>query len=282
MGPLLAIFPHPDDETITAGGLLVAAIERGVPVTLICATRGEAGESSIPGLAGTEALGEARERELREAMRLLGVSDVRFLGYRDSGMEGSENALHPNAFVQASVVEAAAELVPAIRELRPAAIVTFGPEGVYGHPDHIHLHHVVRHAVVIAADPAFRTGSWHEPWQTPSLYFGTTPREDMLALLDRPNGPLSKLSETARANLGTPRAEITDILDTRRWKEQKLAALHAHRTQTGEGGPLSGITQEVLEQRLSREFFVRASLPWSDGTDAADLLRDLAAEQDSA
>jgi N-acetyl-1-D-myo-inositol-2-amino-2-deoxy-alpha-D-glucopyranoside deacetylase len=281
VGPLLAIFPHPDDETITAGGLIAAAAERGIPVTLICATRGEAGESSIPGLAGTAQLGQVRERELRDAMQLLGVGDVRFLNYRDSGMEGSASAHHPRAFVQASLTKAAAILVPTIRELRPGALVTYGPEGVYGHPDHVHLHRVVLRAVLDAADPMFEDRPSREPWRTPSLYYGTTPREDMLALLDRPNGPLSKLSETARANLGTPRADITDVFDTRRWQERKLTALRAHRTQTGEGGPLSGITPDVLEQRLAREFFVRATLPWSGAIDVPDLLRELTSEPSS-
>jgi LmbE family N-acetylglucosaminyl deacetylase len=149
---LLAVFPHPDDETITAGGLMAAAVERGVPVTLLCATRGEAGESSIPGIADSDQLGVVREQELRDAMRHLGVDDVRLLDYRDSGMEGSANASNPRAFVQAPVEQAAAKVATVIREVRPGLVVTFGPEGVYGHPDHIHLYHVATRAVLLAAD----------------------------------------------------------------------------------------------------------------------------------
>jgi N-acetyl-1-D-myo-inositol-2-amino-2-deoxy-alpha-D-glucopyranoside deacetylase len=277
--PLLAIFPHPDDETITAGGLMAAAVERGVPVTLVCATRGEAGESSIPEIADSEELGVVREQELRDAMRLIGVSDVRFLDYRDSGMEGSDNAHNPRAFVRAAVAAAAAKLATFIRALRPALIVTYGPEGVYGHPDHIHLYHVTLRAVLDAGDSSYRDRAGAAPWQTPSLYFGTTPREDMLALLDRPNSPLDRLSESARANLGTPRADITHVLNTERWAEPKLAALRAHRTQTGEGGPLSRITSEVLEQRLGHEYFVRGPLPWLATANAPDLLESLIAAQ---
>jgi N-acetyl-1-D-myo-inositol-2-amino-2-deoxy-alpha-D-glucopyranoside deacetylase len=275
--PILAVFPHPDDETIAAGGLMAAAVARGVPVTLLCATRGEAGESSIPGIADSDQLGVVREQELREAMRHLGVVDIRFLGYRDSGMEGSSNARNPRAFVQAPVDEAAAKVAAVIREIRPGVVVTYGPEGVYGHPDHIHLYHVTQRAVLVAADPTFTEGNQSEPWQTPALYFGTMPREDMLRMLDRPNGPMAQLSETALANLGTPRAEITHVLDTRAWNDAKRDALLAHRTQTGEGGPLSGITPEMLDERLSHEYFVRAQLPWSSD-DKPDLLAVLLAE----
>lgn len=271
-GPLLAIFPHPDDETFTAGGLLAAARERGIGVTLVCATRGEAGESAIPGLDHDDVLGEVRERELREAMAKLDVDDVRFLGFRDSGMEGSAEAGHPHAFVRAPICLVASQLADLICEIRPEVIVTFGPEGVYGHPDHLHLHEAAVEAVLIAArtDPA--TAQGQESWRTPSLYFGTAPREDMLAIFDRPNSPLPSLSETARANLGTPRGDITHVLDVRHWDAPKRAAIKAHFTQTGEGGPLGAMPSEALEARIGWEHFVRAELPWGKSEEPQDLL----------
>ena len=115
MQPLLAVFAHPDDETFGAAGVMAAAVERGVPVTVISATRGEAGESSIAGLDDPERLGVVRERELREAMRQIGVSDVRLLGYRDSGMAGSPSAEDPQAFIRAPVETVAARLASHIR-----------------------------------------------------------------------------------------------------------------------------------------------------------------------
>jgi LmbE family N-acetylglucosaminyl deacetylase len=279
MGPLLAIFPHPDDETFTAAGVLAAAADRGVDVTVISATRGEAGESSIAGLDDPEQLGTVRERELRDAMRQLGVSDVRFLGYRDSGMEGSAQAEHPRAFVRAPVPIAAAELVIHIRAIRPRTILTFGPEGLYGHPDHLHLHVVVMQAVLDAADPHKGEQGGHEQWQTPALYFAAFPREEMLALLDRPGSSLASLSEQARANLGVPRAEITHAVDIGPWAERKRAAIAAHVTQVGDGGPLSEVPAAVRERQLQREYFVRASLPWSTPADAQDIIDVLATER---
>ncbi len=281
MQPLIAIFAHPDDETFGAAGIMAAAIERGVPVTVISATRGEAGESSIAGLDDPERLGVVRERELREAMRQIGVSDVRLLGYRDSGMAGSPSAENPLAFVRAPVETVAARLASHIRSVRPRTILTFGPEGLYGHPDHLHMHHVALRAIELAADPAHKDRGGSEPWQTPVLYFAAFPREEMLALLDRPNSPLRSLPADARANLGTPRAEITHTIDIESWADRKRAAIASHRTQTAEGGPLAGIPPEVREWQLSHEYYVRAPLPWSspDSSDASDIIALVAAEQ---
>ena len=278
MGPLLAIFPHPDDETFTVAGTMAAAAARGAHVTVISATRGEAGESSIPGLDDPRRLGEVRERELRDAMRHLGVADVRFLGYRDSGMPGSPAAQHPRAFVRSTVDDAAASLVSPIRELRPRTIVTFGPEGMYGHPDHLHMHHVVLRAVALAAEPAVDSPEPSEPWRTPSLYFGTFPREEMLDILDRPGSPLAFLPPEARDSVGTPLADITQMVDIDPWSEAKRAAIAAHVTQTGEGGPLQHIPDEAIERQLRREYFVRYALPWSaDERDDDDIVARLAA-----
>ena len=261
---------------------MAAAVERGVPVTVINATRGEAGESAIPGLDEPERLGVVRERELREAMRQIGVSDVRLLGYRDSGMAGSPFAEHPRAFVREPVETAAARLVSHIRSVRPQVIVTFGPEGLYGHPDHLHMHHVALRAIQIAADPSYSGRATSEPWQTPVLYFAAFPREDMLALLDRPNSPLRSLPADARANLGTPRSQITHRINIEPWQASKRAAIASHRTQTAEGGPLAGIPPEVIESQLSSEYYVRVPLPWSSPEDEieGDIIASLATEQD--
>jgi LmbE family N-acetylglucosaminyl deacetylase len=276
--PLLAIFPHPDDETFTAAGVMAAAVTRGVPVTAISTTRGESGESGIPGLDDPERLGAVREQELRQAMRAVGVTDVRLLAYRDSGMAGSPAATHPLAFIRAPIDEIAAALVPHIRSLRPGVVLTFGPEGLYGHPDHLHLHHAVLHSVAAAADPALGADVG-TPWQIPRLYFAAFPREEMLSLLDRPGSPLASLPDDARANLGVPFAEITHTVDIAPWAEAKRAAIAAHRTQTGEGGPLAGVPPEVRDRQLAREHFVRAPLPWTAASDGDDIIAALAAER---
>jgi len=276
--PLLAIFAHPDDETFTSAGVLAAAAERGIPVTLISATRGEAGESAIPGLDHPDRLGLVRERELRDAMGVVGVGDVRFLDYCDSGLAGFPAAADPLAFVNAPLETVAATLAALIRTIRPGVIVTFGPDGLYGHPDHLHMHHAAVAAVGLAADPAHEPRG-APPWRTPALYFATFPREEMLALFDRPNNPLEFLSEEARAALGTPLADITHVVDIRPWADRKRAAIAAHRTQTGDGGPLAGIPDAVREAQLAHEWFVRAHVPGTGARSADDVIAELASDR---
>jgi LmbE family N-acetylglucosaminyl deacetylase len=98
----------------------------------------------------------------------------------------------------------------------------------------------------------------------------------MQDLLRRPNSPLAFLSPEARANLGTPRAKITHVLDITPWAVAKAAAIAAHRTQTGEGGPLAEIPQDLRARQLAREYFVRAPLPWSATPDSHDIVEVLA------
>lgn len=271
-GTLLAIFPHPDDETFSAGGLMAAAVESGFRVVLDCVTRGEAGESSNPEFDSPEKLGLARELELAAAMQALGVNEIHHLGYRDSGMAGSPEAEHPQAFLRATVEVVAKRLAIEIRELQPSIILTFGEDGVYGHPDHVHTHRAVERAVLLAADPTALPG--HETaWQTPELYFCTAPREELLDLMQRPNSPLASMPEDVRLRLGTPRDQITHVLDVGAWETRKREAFLAHVSQTGPGGPLSGIDDEALGQRLRSEHLVRARLPWDDAANLDRVLR---------
>jgi LmbE family N-acetylglucosaminyl deacetylase len=259
-GPLLAIFAHPDDETFSAAGLLAAASERGHPVTVLSATRGEAGKSSIPGLDTPERLGAVREEELREAMAVLGVGDVRFLGYRDSGLE--DRPPDPLALTNAAIAEVAAAIATHLRDVRPRLVVTFGPDGIYGHPDHLHVHHAALRAIAAAASVG-EDGASHALWHTSHLYFATAPREAMLAMIADGEDRFDWMTPEMKANLGTPTAEITHVLDISPWADYKRAAIFAHRTQTAPGGPLSELPDEQMDRWLSREHFVRAPLPWS-------------------
>jgi len=274
-GPLLLIFAHPDDESFGCAGVMAAATERGIPVALISATRGEAGKTGIPEIDSPEILGVVREQELRAAGAAVGVGDVRFLGYRDSGMAGTRENDDPRAFARAPEEEVVAKLVSHIRAVRPATILTFGPEGIYGHPDHLAAHRAAVAAVRAAGDPAYLPPIG-APWRPRALYFTAVPRERMLAMLDRPNGPLQDLPPEQREKIGTPRDEITTVVDVSPYREAKLRALAAHRTQMGDGGPLADMPEEQRDMTLSREHFVRSPLPWDDGS-PVDLIATLAA-----
>lgn len=276
---IAAIFAHPDDETFSTAGVMAEAVSRGIPVTVICATRGEAGDSSIAGLDTPELLGAVREQELRRAMAALGVHDVRLLGYRDSGMPGSRHNADPRAFANADEAVVAAQVAIAVRDIQPAVVVTFGEDGIYGHADHLVSHRTTIEAVRLAADPAF-LGEVAPAWAIAALYFASAPREELIAMFERRGKPGNGMPPEMIARMGTPRAEITHWLDVARWSDQKEAAARAHRTQTAPGGPLTGMAEEDFRRRMTREMFVRASLPWEvDGVDAlsaVDVIDDLA------
>jgi N-acetylglucosamine malate deacetylase 2 len=127
---LLVILAHPDDESFPIGGTLAKYAAEGVRVVLVSATRGEAG---IRGLT-PESAGEIRARELQQAAKTLGISAVRFLGYRDG-----ELSLVDPAAIRSQVANL-------IREIQPQVVITFGPDGISGHPDHIAIHEIVTQA----------------------------------------------------------------------------------------------------------------------------------------
>ena len=94
---VMAAFGHPDDEGFGCGGAMALLVARGARITLVCATNGDVGEISDPALATPDTLAQVRQEELRQAMAVTGVQDLRFLGYRDSGMPGTADNNHPPA-----------------------------------------------------------------------------------------------------------------------------------------------------------------------------------------
>ncbi len=170
---LLAVLAHPDDESFGMGGTLALYARRGVEVYLICATRGEAGD--VADLKGYASVGDLRQAELECAAKALGLKEVHFLGYRDSGMPGSPDNDHPQALIRVPLDEVAARIVAYMRRIRPQVVVTFDPIGGYRHPDHIHIHQATVLAFEHCADPDFyaQAGS---PFQPLALYYHVFPR----------------------------------------------------------------------------------------------------------
>lgn len=173
---LLAVLAHPDDETFGTGGTLALYARRGVRVYLVCATRGEVGEMTPEMLAGYGTIAEKREAELRCAAGKLGLADVIFMGYRDSGMPGSPDNLHPMALTAQPEEAVAAAIAHQIRALQPQVVITFDPIGGYRHPDHIAVHNSTVRAFKLAADPAFDDPEDLPPHAACKLYFQTLSR----------------------------------------------------------------------------------------------------------
>ncbi|MDO9545859.1 MAG: PIG-L family deacetylase [Pelolinea sp.] len=172
---MLVVVAHPDDETFGMGGTLALYSRLGVEIHLICATRGEVGEIDPEKMEGFNSIGELREHELRCAADILKLRKVHFLNYRDSGMAGSEENKHPNAFINAPIGDVAKQIVIHIREIKPEVVLTFDSIGGYMHPDHIAAHKATVVAFELAGDISYKTKKL-DPFKPSKLYFHTFPR----------------------------------------------------------------------------------------------------------
>jgi LmbE family N-acetylglucosaminyl deacetylase len=246
---VLAVFAHPDDEVLCAGGTLALCAARGQHVTLVCATRGELGPVAEPKLLTGATLGAVRERELMESCATLGIADVCVLGLPDAGVHWAAR--------DRSTLGA---LVHLIRRLRPAAIVTFGPDGLYGHPDHVAIGEVVCEARDAAADPgayAEQLAAGCEAHAQARLFFPVITATDIAALfadMKRENLPdrlwsLTPADFMARATQVTSSVDVTSVLD------KKLAALRCHRTQLDADNLFRHIPHEVAARFFGVERF---------------------------
>lgn len=171
---ILAVLAHPDDETFGLGGTLAFYARQGCDVYYLCATRGEAGSADEEHLNGYKDAAEMRTDELMRAAKILGLKDVFFLGYQDSGMPGMEANKHPDAQINHSIDEVAGRVVRYIRELQPDVVLTFDPIGGYKHPDHIHIHNATVLAFEKADDASFHPEAG-SPFKPRALYYHVFP-----------------------------------------------------------------------------------------------------------
>ncbi|MGQ0849300.1 MAG: PIG-L family deacetylase [Actinomycetota bacterium] len=237
MPGLLAFHAHPDDEVIGTGGVLARYARAGEQVVVVTATDGAEGEihnyddpqSLKPRLV------EMRAAEIAAALDILGVKHHEFLGYRDSGMMGTDANQHPEAFWKADFFDATQRLVRLIRRYQPEVMLIYDPFGGYGHPDHIQVHRVGLAAFFGCRDRAWSplTGD-EEYWEPAKLYWGVWTRERMrkFAEFREPADPDEDLDWWM--NRGTPDHEVSAVIDVSEFVELKMSALAAHRTQITE------------------------------------------------
>jgi N-acetyl-1-D-myo-inositol-2-amino-2-deoxy-alpha-D-glucopyranoside deacetylase len=236
---LLFVHAHPDDETLTTGATIAHYVARGARVQVVTCTLGEEGEVIGEHLAqlavdGADQLGGYRIGELSSALTELGVDGPRFLGgagrWRDSGMVGTPPRRRQR-FVDADPRDAVGALVTVIRDLRPHVVVTYDPNGGYGHPDHIHANEVTTAAVAASA------GTDHpgEPWKVPKFYWTVTARSAVdvsmreLGAMDLPAG--WALAPADEFRFAYADADIDAVIDAPDSRDAKVAALRAHATQ---------------------------------------------------
>lgn len=173
---LLAVLAHPDDETFGMGGTLALYAQKGVNVHLICATRGEVGEIDQEYKEKIKSAACLRTQELRCAAEVLGIDQLHFLNYRDSGMPGADANNHPRALAAQPVEKVAEEVAHLMRKIKPDVVITFDPIGGYRHPDHIAIQQAAVKAFEMASSDAFSDPEDLPPFQPEKLYFHTINR----------------------------------------------------------------------------------------------------------
>ena len=243
----LVAVAHPDDETFGCGSVIARAAALGAEVTVVCATRGEAGEL-VDGSPDPGDLGRVREAELRRAAARLGAARVELLGYRDSGFDGD---LPPGSLCAAPVAEVADVLARAIGDRSPSVVVVL--DGSDGHRDHRHVRTAVREALRTTTESAGPSDG------AAQLYEHTLPNSLMRRWLEemRSLRPGTAYHSLDPADLGREDAEITDVVDAGAVLAQREAAMAEHRSQAS---PFDGLSDELRRAFLTVDHLVRVDL----------------------
>jgi len=264
---LLFVHAHPDDESLSNGATIAHYSARGAQVRVVTCTLGEEGEVigdrwAELAVDRADQLGGYRIGELTAALRALGVSAPIYLGgagrWRDSGMRGSPKRAR-RRFIDADEREAVGALVAIIRELRPHVVVTYDPNGGYGHPDHIHAHTVTTAAVAAAGNDDYPG----EPWAVPKFYWtvlaesafetgwSALSREDLL--------PDWTIPPREEFSFGYTDSDIDAVMEADPDAHAaKVAALAAHATQVvvGPTGRACALSNNMALPIVAQEHYV--------------------------
>jgi LmbE family N-acetylglucosaminyl deacetylase len=236
---------HPDDEAIFTAGTMAALVAAGERVALVLATAGELG---VEPTDLTEPLADIRRREVRAAASALGVDEVAFLGYRDSGMHGDAANGHDEAFCAAPIDAAAARLARILRAFEAETLVVYDERGVYGHPDHVQVHLVGHRAARLAGVDTIYESTFDGEY----LHFVEE------HLLDGARHP-----SAGRRSVGVPSVFISVALDVRPHLGVKRQALAAHRSQIAETAWALRMPESTFADVYGYEFYMRSGPPSS-------------------
>jgi LmbE family N-acetylglucosaminyl deacetylase len=234
---VLAVFAHPDDESLACGGTLARLSSEGARVVLLCASHGERGAQTGP--ARDDQLGVVRSEELRRAAEVLGISHVLLFNHPDGDLQWADVAL------------LLAEIRMTIARFAPDAVITFGEDGLYWHLDHVGIHERTTAAIRLLGCDA------------PPLYYVTMPPEAMASIVANAAGrgwtapPKGFWSLPPKA-FGLGALAPTIVVNVAEWAGQKLVAIRAHRSQTGEENPFSQLSAAQAREWLGTEHFHRA------------------------
>ncbi len=230
---LLAILAHPDDESLGVGSTLAKYASEGVDTYLLCATKGERGwlgdEKEDPGLVG---LGKIREQELHNAAKILGIRQVFFLDYIDGDLD------------QAKPIEAIGKIASIIREIKPQVAFSFGPDGAYGHPDHIAISQYASAACLLAADSMYHDPGELAPHSVSKFYYFVFTR-DLVANYSKIFGNIRmEVDGDVRSFAAWEDWIYTTVIDGSAHWHTALKAVNCHKSQIGIYGDLNSLPEE--------------------------------------
>jgi LmbE family N-acetylglucosaminyl deacetylase len=245
----MCVLAHPDDESLGTGGTLAKCAAEGVATYLVTATRGERGRfgdgKESPGPA---IVGKAREAELHEAARELGLREVRFLDYPDGALDKVDTG------------EAIAKITGHLRRVKPQVVITFGPDGAYGHPDHIAISQLTTAAIVCAADPLFGAGpTLAEPHRVSKLYYIAWSQKIWTAYQAALRKLVFNVDGEERQAVPWPDWAITTVIDTSQVWSAVWRAVSCHKTQMTIFSKLEELSSEHQRSLWGTQTFYRVS-----------------------
>jgi mycothiol S-conjugate amidase len=266
---LVSVHAHPDDEASKGAGTVARYATEGIRSALVCCTGGEEGEILNPAADTPEVranLGAVRMAELRASVDAIGYDELYLLGYRDSGMAGTEANARADNFANAPLAEAVEKLVAIIRREQPQVLVTYGDErAFYEHPDHIRVHEISVVAFDAAGDPD-RFPEAGAPWQPVKLYYSGFSFRRIRALHDAyeqigeesPYAERIAQMEERFAGADLPISPPTTLVDVGDFLEPRRQALIAHRTQIDPDSHWMRVPDELLRETFPWEEYVLA------------------------
>lgn len=243
MTRLLVVVAHPDDETFGCGSLLLHAAAAGVATAVLCATRGEAGEVADGTPPGE--LGAIREAETRAAAEVLGVAQVDFLGFHDSGMSGPAGA---TTLVGAPLDDVRDRVRAHVEAVRPSAVVTL--DATDGHRDHARI----RDATLAAVDTA--------SWRVDRVYLHCLARSLMRRWVEHMVSVDAGFAHLRADVPGTPDELVTTVLDTAPHLARRERAMALHASQRS---PYDGLPGDLRRAFLTTERLRRVRPEWTGG-----------------
>jgi LmbE family N-acetylglucosaminyl deacetylase len=243
---LMCILAHPDDESLGMGGTLAKYAKEGIETYLVTATRGERGRFGDAAVRPPlHVVGEVREAELRAAAKELGVRELHFLDYIDGDLDRADPA------------EVQRQIVPLLRRIRPDVVLTFGPDGAYGHPDHIAISQFAAAAVLAAADADYAEDSGGAPHRVSKFYYLTWRKSKW----DAYQAAFKKLVVTVdggeRQASPWPDWAITTVLKTGDVWESVWRAVCCHKTQMTIYGQLEKLSPEHHQELWGTQEYYR-------------------------